>query len=77
MKALVGAFNQEKALVGAFSLIVQPVVEPMDQFAALHRTAAAAAAAVSTRGATTFQISQHVPTSRQLVSSVLSSGLQF
>ena len=38
MKALVGAFNQEKALVGAFSvivLIVQPVVEPMDRFAAL------------------------------------------
>ena len=30
MKALVGAFNQEKALVGAFSVIVQPVVEPMD-----------------------------------------------
>ena len=29
MKALVGAFNQEKALVGAFSVIVQPVVEPM------------------------------------------------
>ena len=28
MKALVGAFNQEKALVGAFSVIVQPVVEP-------------------------------------------------
>ena len=26
MKALVGAFNQEKALVGAFSVIVQPVV---------------------------------------------------
>ena len=25
MKALVGAFNQEKALVGAFSVIVQPV----------------------------------------------------
>ena len=24
MKALVGAFNQEKALVGAFSVIVQP-----------------------------------------------------
>ena len=38
MKALVGAFNQEKALVGAFSVIVQPVVEPMDQFAALRRT---------------------------------------
>ena len=32
---LVGAFNQEKALVGAFSVIVQPVVEPMDRFAAL------------------------------------------
>ena len=27
MKALVGAFNQEKALVGAFSVIVLPVVE--------------------------------------------------
>ena len=35
VKALVGAFNQEKALVGAFSVIVQPVVEPMDRFAAL------------------------------------------
>ena len=35
MKALVGAFNQEKALVGAFSVIVQWVVEPMDRFAAL------------------------------------------
>ena len=35
MKALVGAFNQEKALVGAFSVIVQPVVEQMDRFAAL------------------------------------------
>ena len=38
MKALVGAFNQEKALVGAFSVIVQPVVEPMDRFAALMLT---------------------------------------
>ena len=38
MKALVGAFNQEKALVGAFSVIVQPVVEPMDRFAALIAT---------------------------------------
>ena len=38
MKALVGAFNQEKALVGAFSVIVQPVVEPMDRFAALMET---------------------------------------
>ena len=35
MKALLGAFNQEKALVGAFSVIVQPVVEPMDRFTAL------------------------------------------
>ena len=35
MKALVGAFNQEKALVGAFSVILQPVVEPMDRFTAL------------------------------------------
>ena len=35
MKALVGAFNQEKALVGAFSVIIQQVVEPMDRFAAL------------------------------------------
>ena len=38
MKALVGAFNQEKALVGAFFVIVQPVVEPMDHFTALLRT---------------------------------------
>ena len=37
MKALVGAFNQEKALVGAFSVIVQPVVEPMDRFTAVYR----------------------------------------
>ena len=35
MKALVGAFNQEKALLGAFSVIVQPVVETMDHFTAL------------------------------------------
>ena len=35
MKAIVGTFNQEKALVGAFSVIVQPVVEPMDRFTAL------------------------------------------
>ena len=38
MKALVGAFNQEKALVGAFSVIVQPVVKPIDCFTALHTT---------------------------------------
>ena len=35
MKALVGAFNQEKALVGALSVIVQPVVEPIDHYTAL------------------------------------------
>ena len=35
MKAVVAAFNQEEALVGAFSVIVQPVVEPMDRFTAL------------------------------------------
>ena len=35
MKALVGAFNQEKALVGAFSVIVQPVVEPTEHYTAL------------------------------------------
>ena len=37
VKALVGAFNQEKALVGAFSVIVQPVVEPMEHYT--YRTA--------------------------------------
>ena len=37
MKAVVAAFNQEKALVGAFSVIVQPVVEPMDRFTALEK----------------------------------------
>ena len=45
MKALVGAFNQEKALVGAFSVIVQPVVELMDRFAALLVTVRSGAAA--------------------------------
>ena len=39
MKALVGAFNQEKALVGAFSVIVQLVGEPMNRFVALTVTA--------------------------------------
>ena len=38
MKAVVAAFNQEKALVGAFSVIVQPVVEPMELYTALCRT---------------------------------------
>ena len=35
VKALVGTFNQEKALVGAFSMIVQPVVKPMEHYTAL------------------------------------------
>ena len=38
MEALVGAFNQEKALVGAVSVIVQPVVELMEHYMALKRT---------------------------------------
>ena len=38
MKALVGAFNQEKALVGAFSVIVQTVVEPMEHYTALIKS---------------------------------------
>ena len=42
MKALVGAFNQEKALVGAFSVIVQPIVEPMEHYTALELTCLAA-----------------------------------
>ena len=37
MKALVGAFNQEKALVGAFSVIVQPVVEPKEQYTTITK----------------------------------------
>ena len=38
MKAVVATFNQEKALVVAFSVIVQPLVEPMDRFTALPRS---------------------------------------
>ena len=40
MKSLEGAFNKEKALVGAFSLIVQPVVEPMEHYTALFQVGA-------------------------------------
>ena len=36
MKAVVADFNQEKALVGAFSVIVQPVVETMEHYTALY-----------------------------------------
>ena len=42
MKAVVAAFNQEKALVGAFSVIVQPVVEPMEHYTALLSNASPA-----------------------------------
>ena len=35
VKVVVAAFNQEKALVGAFSVIVKPVVEPMEHYTAL------------------------------------------
>ena len=51
MKAVVAAFNQEKALVGAFSVIVQPVVEPMDRFTALDRKVSGTAAKLSRRAA--------------------------
>ena len=36
MKAVVGAFNQEKALVGAFSMIVQPVVDLWNRWIVLQ-----------------------------------------
>ena len=35
VKAVVAAFNQEKAIVGAFSVIVQPIAEPMEHYTAL------------------------------------------
>ena len=35
MKVLVSAFNQEKALEGAFSVIVKLIVEPMEHYIAL------------------------------------------
>ena len=38
MKALVGAFNQEKALVGAFSVIVKTDCKTMDRFTAVVYT---------------------------------------
>ena len=48
MKAVVAAFNQKKALVGAFSVIVQPVVEPMDRFTALLKDVMALADILNT-----------------------------
>ena len=35
VKAVSAAFNQKKALVGAFSVIVKPVVEPVEHYTAL------------------------------------------
>ena len=40
MKALVGTFNQEKALVGAFSVIVKTDCENDESFTALDRISA-------------------------------------
>ena len=50
MKAVVAAFNQEKALIGAFSVIVQPVVEPMDRFTELALVAELRGVRWSTNG---------------------------
>ena len=50
MKALVGAFNQEKALVGAFSMIVQPVVELMEHYTALVTSRSLMSTTISVRG---------------------------
>ena len=68
MKALVGAFNQEKALVGAFSVIVQPVVEPMDRFTALI-------SGVPLAAATHREAVQLIVARARLVLTVLSGGL--
>ena len=66
MKALVGAFNQEKALVGAFSVIVQPVVEPMDRFAALILTCHLEHEGYEVGGVSHVHAPQHVLVSRGL-----------
>ena len=50
VKALVGAFNQEKALVGAFSMIVQLVVEPMEHYTALVTSRSLMSTTISVRG---------------------------
>ena len=46
MKALIGAFNQEKALVGAFSVIVKTDCETMDRFTALVEAVASSVASL-------------------------------
>ena len=55
---LVGTYNQEKALVGAFSVIVQPVVEPMDRFAGTTFYPGPAETA-SVAGARNYETSRH------------------
>ena len=65
MKALVGAFNQEKALVGAFSVIVQPVVEPMEHYTALVLEAEDEVAAAP----------GHLPQPRQCVLAIFIPGV--
>ena len=71
MKALVGSFNQERALVGAFSVIVQPVVEPMDGFAALVLThlakQSACAMTANNTSLASFLLSWPVPTTRSVM----------
>ena len=71
MKALGGAFNQEKALVGAFSVIVQPLVEPMDRFAALIQVGAAYTGVASFHPVTvTSLLALHTYTGPLLVASL-------
>ena len=70
MKALVGAFNQEKALVGTFSVIVQPVVEPMELYTALTRISGVPLAAATHREAVQLIVAR-----ARLVLTVLSGGL--
>ena len=54
MKAVVAAFNQEKALVGAFSVIVQLVMKPIDRFTALIITIITASTSAGTHNISPF-----------------------
>ena len=69
MKAVVAAFNQEKALVGAFSVIVQQVVEPMEHYTALNTTLAPAVVTVS--------VVTHTPTCPHTASLAPDLSLQY
>ena len=64
MKALVGAFN----LVGAFSVIVQPVVEPMEHYTALLISEQGGAifykSSKKNLGLVSFEINVQVPSSK-------------